>query len=101
MNCYALFDVVSESFSTPFFTKLDGEAKRMFINLMHDETEANRRTPEDYAVFKLAEFDHTTGQLKVLENHEKIISGVEAVVEIQRRIVKHQAMVKGVEDEEI
>lgn len=73
-NIYALHDVKAQTFSTPFTLLNDAIAERMFINMVRsDETDVGKN-PEDFKLFKIAEYDEHTGE--VIPTMELLLDGL-------------------------
>lgn len=66
MKVYALFDEKSQSYGTPFFQLADGQASRSLQELVNDPQSLVAKYPEDFALYKLGEFDERTGMLNAL-----------------------------------
>lgn len=61
LNMFAVFDVKSDAYLTPFFFPTRGQAVRAFKDLANDPNTTIGRHPEDYKLVHLAEYDDSTG----------------------------------------
>ena len=78
LNVYAIFDTAIGAYLRPFFLKSDGQANRMFGDLVMDaETEVGKH-PECYTLMRLGVWDDQNAEYSS-EIPSKIISGLEAV----------------------
>lgn len=75
----AVFDKMTGAFMQPFFTRTNYEAVRNFKDAVTDGSTVFNKHPEDYCLFKLAEFDDNTGTLVSLDVTEKLIDGLSCV----------------------
>lgn len=71
LRVFALFDVKSDSYGTPFFTGTVGQALRSFQDLVKDTNTVPGRHPEDFKLCELGVFDDQTGQIRA---HDTIVS---------------------------
>lgn len=63
IKAFAIFDVKSDSFSTPFFKSASGQAVRDFADLANDKNTTVGRHPEDFKLCEVGCFDDSTGVL--------------------------------------
>ena len=82
MNVYSIFDTASGTYMRPFYTQADGEAVRMFNDLVTDPEHAVGKHPEDYSIWRLGTFDDNKGDLKD-EVNECLQMGINAKSEGQ------------------
>lgn len=61
MRIFALYDLKSGAYGTPFFMHHVGEAVRACIDLGQDSQTIVGRHPADFALHELGTFDTTTG----------------------------------------
>lgn len=64
MKMFAVRDVKSEGFMTPFFQPTFGLAERMFKEAANDEKSMICKNPEDFSLYYLGEFNNASGELK-------------------------------------
>lgn len=60
---YAIYDKAVAAYLHPFKAQRDAEALRMFGDLLKGDSPVSQH-PEDYALFRLAEWEDTTGEFK-------------------------------------
>ena len=77
LKIYSVMDVKASAFMSPFFTAHDGQAVRSFGDACNDEKSMFARHPEDFALYRLGEFDDVAGKLKAQEVPEFIIRAVD------------------------
>lgn len=61
---FALYDVKSDSYKTPFFMIANGEAVRAFTDLANDPNTVIGRHPNDFKLVRLGMFDEATGEFR-------------------------------------
>lgn len=64
IKVYSIFDVKGGVYNTPFFQKEDGLAARAFADLANDPNTTVNRHPEDFSLFRIAEFDDNSGKIR-------------------------------------
>lgn len=69
LKAFAIFDVKSDSFHTPFFFPATGQAVRAFTDLVADKSTLVARHPSDYKLVQIGEYDDSRGYLSALESH--------------------------------
>lgn len=58
----AVYDDAVKSYMTPVFQQTDGQAIRGFMDAVNSEKQSQMTAhPEDFSLFKLAEYDDSTG----------------------------------------
>lgn len=65
---FAVYDKAAEAFLTPFFLHKDAMAQRSFEIQTRDPSSMISKAPQDYALFRLGEYDDETAAI-VLEPH--------------------------------
>lgn len=94
---YSVYDLGVKAFMSPFFQKNDGLALRGFVAAVNNpETDLNRFS-DQFALFKLGEFDDQEGSFKIYDKPERL--GLAAnfleknddpqVLEIVKQILAH------------
>ena len=78
MNAYTIYDVASGTYMRPFYSAADGQAIRGFKDIATDATHEVGKHPEDYTLYRIGDFNTTTGQMKG-EELEKLATGLEMV----------------------
>ena len=71
---YGIYDSVAKCYVQIFSEKNDQTAARAFINVCKDKTTALGQSPEDYKLYKVANFDDESGAFHNVEP-EKIVEG--------------------------
>ncbi len=92
---YSIYDTASGLYSRPFFCQSDGEARRLFVDLVQDADHPIGKHPEDYSLFRTGQFDDTNAVFRNEEN-ECLQTGLEAVA--QTRNVNQLKQVDLVDD---
>lgn len=59
----SVFDSATAAYMRPFQAQTIGQASRMFEDILKDPDHDITRHPEDYALFKMADFDDRTGEI--------------------------------------
>lgn len=62
MQVFSVFDKVSQAYGIPFFCPNNGVAKRMFCDLVRDESSVIYKHPSDFELYNLGEFDVDSGE---------------------------------------
>lgn len=78
LTMYSIFDTASKSYMRPFFCAADGEAMRLFADIVNDGEHPVGKHPEDYSVFRIGMFDDNKGSLHP-EDPECLAVGLELV----------------------
>jgi hypothetical protein len=66
---YAVYDNRAEAFIPPFFMVNDSVAQRAFSDAASDSSHQFRKHPTDFTLFKIGEYDDSTGTLSPLAKH--------------------------------
>lgn len=61
-NVYTIKDAKSGTFATPFFSINDATATRSFQQAANDQNTTINQFPEDYALYKLGEFNDESAE---------------------------------------
>lgn len=62
INLYSLYCKTLKQFYSPFCDKDDDSVRRNFYDVVNDSKDNMiKRAPLNYAIYKVAEFDHKTG----------------------------------------
>jgi len=72
MKMFAVKDLKAEGFNTPFFQPTFGLAERSFKEATKDNQSFLSKTPEDFSLYFLGEFNQQTGLLTPEQNPKKI-----------------------------
>lgn len=79
LNVYSIFDVKAQCYSNPFFMPHNGQALRAFSDLVCDEKSSINKHPEDYILYRLAEYDDVSGVFVGLKGPEFIANAVDFI----------------------
>ena len=82
MNAYTIYDVASGTYMRPFYSEADGQAIRGFKDIAQDENHDVGRHPEDYTLYRIGDFNTTTGKMTG-EDLEKMATGLEMIAEMR------------------
>lgn len=63
LRIYSIFDLKSEEFSPPFFTKNDRLAMRTVSESAKGNASLLSTYPEDFMLYRIGEFDPSTGMI--------------------------------------
>jgi len=77
VQCYAIFDQCSGIYEKPFFSTADAVVVREFRDIVEMDDHPIANHPEHYSLWRLGNFDNTTGKM-LNEDNECLIQGVEA-----------------------
>lgn len=81
INAYSVRDEKAEAFLQPFFMHNDAVAQRAYLSSIRDTEHEFSKHPEDYTLYRLAEYDDQNGTFK--DNIELVMTGKEALSQIQ------------------
>ena len=95
MLMYAVYDSQAEAAMRPLFFERDAVAVRWFTGAVHDEANQMGRTPEDFTLYRLGDFDDESMLVEGVDP-VRVINGLEArkglavdrqkVADLQRQI---------------
>ena len=57
LNMYSIFDTATGAYMRPFFLQSDGQALRMFSDLVNDKEHEVGKHPEDYSLVRFGVWD--------------------------------------------
>nr|UXQ87960.1 MAG: nonstructural protein [Microvirus sp.] len=63
LQIFTIHDQPADAFIPPFFLPNENMAKRTFQQCIHDETHQFSKSPSDYTLFHLGEFDSETAEI--------------------------------------
>lgn len=78
LHIYSVFDTASGTFQRPIFAISDGQMIRSFVDISVAADHPVGQHPEDYALYKIGEFDDENGVIKPVDR-VVLITGIEAV----------------------
>ncbi len=82
VQLYAIFDTCSGIYEKPFFHTADDAVKREFQDVVNTPDHPINKHPEHYSIWRLGNFDNTTGKV-IDERNECLWQGVEALSQEQ------------------
>ncbi len=83
VQLYAVMDTCTGIYEKPFFHTADDAVKREFQDVANTPDHAINKHPEHYSVWRLGNFDNTTGTV-VDEQNECLWQAVEAISQSQK-----------------
>ncbi len=63
MNVYAIYDTAAGMYMRPFFCVSDGQANRMFADIVMDADHDVGKHPEDYSLARIGRYNDQNGKL--------------------------------------
>jgi len=78
MTMYSLYDTAAVVYMRPFFCQADGQAMRMFTDLVLDAEHEVGRHPEDYSLCRIGRWNDATAKLDN-EDVSVLATGLEVV----------------------
>ncbi len=82
VQVYAIYDTCSGIYEKPFFHTADDAVRREFQDIATSAEHPIARHPEHYSVWRLGNFDNTTGKI-MDEKNECLWQAVEAISQLQ------------------
>ncbi len=82
VQVYAIYDTCSGIYEKPFFHTADDAVRREFQDIATSAEHPIDRHPEHYSVWRLGNFDNTTGKI-MDEKNECLWQAVEAISQSQ------------------
>ena len=80
LHIYSIHDSAAQAYINPFFLHNDGLAIRAFQDNVNSKDESNiSKHPEQFALFKLGEYDDSKGVIKAFDNPQHLAGGLEMV----------------------
>lgn len=76
---YCFFDSAAGVYQRPFFLGADGEATRLFVDLVNEKDHAMNRHPNDYSIFRIGSFNDVSGRLEQDKLVECLMTGMQAI----------------------
>jgi len=81
LEMFAIRDVKTESYGTPFFAQHRGHAIRMFQELANDKRSQVWKHPRDFVLFHVGSFDDQSGEVTHLSVPAMLGMGAEFIEE--------------------
>lgn len=78
LNVYSIYDTAVGAYMRPFFLQSDGQAQRMFKDLVQDKEHDVGKHPEDYSLVRIGSYNDQKGKLEP-EDVEALVTGLEMV----------------------
>jgi len=97
VQLYAIFDTCSGIYEKPFFHTADDAVKREFQDVVNTPDHPINRHPEHYSVWRLGNFDNTTGKV-IDEVNECLWTALESISQSQAMSVVNDAKTGNNED---
>lgn len=76
-DVFSIFDDKAEAFLPPFILPNQNMAKRVFADCVNSDTHQFGNNPADYTLFRLGQFDDSTGQFLLDRTKHSLGNGVE------------------------
>lgn len=80
MTFYSMFDAKQEMFYTPILMANDATAIRWFTSVINGKDEIFSNFPEDFSLYKIAEFDERHGN--IIASKKELITGTQVKKEV-------------------
>lgn len=80
-RAFSVFDVKAQAYLPPFFMPEQGQAHRVFSDMVNKEGHAFCDHPEDYTLFYLGDFDDSRGVIDGCDP-ELVVAGLSCVVDV-------------------
>lgn len=85
LNIYCVYDKKAAAFGTPFFMSQNGEAIRMFDDLVNDTRSRVNKHPEDYELWNVGQWQDENS---MFDNIERVfLVSAASLVKEQKKIV--------------
>lgn len=76
---FSIFDSKAECYNTPIFLPTEGQALRIFDDMVNTQEQEVSKHPEDYTLFCLGEFDADIGLVTPLNTPKSLGLAMEFV----------------------
>lgn len=76
-KAFSVFDSKAQAYAAPFFMHQNGEAVRVFTDLVNDPQTMVNRHAADYSLYEIGSFDTTTGEMVSITPHVLLGHGSE------------------------
>lgn len=76
---FSIYDSKAETYNTPIFLATEGQAIRMYDDMIQKEDSEISKHPEDYTLFVLGEFDSDVGSVISLNTPKSLGVAVEFI----------------------
>lgn len=74
---FVVHDSAAAAYLNPYCQWSDATALRQFTEMVNDPNHPFSKTPQDYTVFKIGQYDDETAEVKTLQAYEKLANGIE------------------------
>lgn len=78
-DSFAVYDEKAEAFLPPFILPNVAMAKRIFSDCVNSDTHQFGKNPYDYTLFRLGQFDDSSGQFLLERSKQPLGNGVEFI----------------------
>lgn len=85
IKVFSVFDVKVAAYAQPFFMRTSGEAVRAFVQSCNDENTQLAKTPEDFSLFELGEFNDQNGLMTSYDHPKVIMKASDARLSVRDR----------------
>lgn len=93
-NVFSIYDAAAQAYLPPFILPQVGMAKRIFREAINSDSHQFAKSPADYTLFHLGDFDDSSGK-HVLRAHESLGNGVEYVDQPKTQVEHHAEKANG------
>lgn len=97
LNVYSIYDTKAKAYINPFLLPNDSMALRTFTDCVNDINHQFSKNPDDYILYKLSEFDNTSGSF-LSEKMEQICKGSDVANE-KKYSLAFEKRLKDIEEE--
>lgn len=88
---YSIFDKGVQAFMSPFYTRAQGEAVRVFEQLINDKNTNCSKWPADFTMYRLGSYDDSNGFFECSEP-VRVITGMEVL----NQAIQSEAAIPGI-----
>lgn len=81
-HVFSVYDLKALNYGVPFFMSSVGGAIRAFADLAVDAQSAVAKHPSDYVLFKIGEYDDSSGVMLSLDKHVHLGMGSDFIVKV-------------------
>lgn len=79
VKIYAVYDEKAKSYLDPVYFGHDGEALRKFSDVVSNDKSPIAKHPGDFAMYKLGQFDTSSGAIAGVKNPEFLAKAIDFV----------------------
>jgi hypothetical protein len=74
VHLFAVRDTKADAFMSPFTMRTTAEAIRAFTQSVNDPSTQLYKTPEDFILYELADYNEATGEISPIQPIKNVIS---------------------------